>query len=292
MELIYSGFEQHFMQDGHPFFAHIYSGKGALPNGFNVGTICLDASEHASLKWEIDTDYSQVLWELDFALDEAVLNDELRYLALELAVDHFTKSIWPQVEEKTFGVSLYRGPFMESLLDPLKSLASHLPESVRPFIFLDTDSIPDPRTYFRSINQAELGYLTPVLKGKWPERYPYAFPALAWNHPNSLLGIFSDTLYPPLPERRLSVGVLVPESGDFPVLEGATRMIPEQILTHEWEGVDQLIVVSSSVNERTQRKLRGFEAAGGEVIFTDCLNDGAMPLLRETSQLSCPAASH
>src|ERR1700716_2429742 len=105
MELIFSGFEQHFIREGKPFYPHIYSGEGPLPEGFNAGVIRLDASEHSSLKWEIKQDYPLVLWELDFDLDEEMVGDEARYLALELAVDHFTQTLFPSYEAKTLGVA-------------------------------------------------------------------------------------------------------------------------------------------------------------------------------------------
>lgn len=266
MELIFSGFEQRFLRGGKPFFARIYSGKGLLPEGFNVQTITLDASERSTLKWQFEIQEALILWELDFALDEGVAEDEARYLALELAADHFAKTVLPRFEDRTFGVALYRGPFSEQLLDILKALASQLPETVRPFVFFDTSMIGDAAVYFRSLSQASLGFLTLILRGKWPEAYPYAFPALAWGHSYSPLGYFSETFYPSFPERVLSTGVLIPESGPFAIPEEPVRMIPEQLLTHEWEGIDRLIVDFSTVSDRCRRKLRGFEAAGGEIV--------------------------
>jgi hypothetical protein len=267
MELTFSGFEQRFMRNGNPFFARIYNGNGPISGEFNVHMITLDASERSSLKWEFDVKEALILWELDFALDDNVAEDEGRYLALELAVDYFSKNIWPQYEEQTFGVALYRGLFSEQLVETLKLLASRLPQTVRPFVFFDTSTIDDAQTYFRQLNQFTLGYLTPILKGKWPEAYPYAFPALAWGHSNSPLGYVSESFHPPLPQKVLSTGVLIPEDGPFIIPKEPVRMIPEQLLTHEWEGIDRLLVIDSSVSVSCRRKLRGFEAAGGEINF-------------------------
>lgn len=291
MELIFSGFEQHFVHEGKPFFAHIYSGSETMPEKFNVGTIQLDASEHSSLRWNVEPAYTYpyILWELDFSIDEEIINDEGRYLALEIAVDYFSKNIWPLFEKKTFGVSLYRGPYKKELLEPLKWLASHLPEEVCVFVFMDTTSISDLRTYFCSINQLTFGPLIPILKGKWSEKYPYAMAALAWDHPFSPLGIFSRQWHSPLSEKHLPVGVLLSENGKFPLLEGDFRMIPEPFLTHEWEGMDYLVVEEACIDERTQRKLAGFCAAGGEVVTSiSSLNDGAELQLPGISQPSCP----
>ncbi len=236
--------------------------------------VTLDASEHSSLKWTFEVGEASILWELDFALDEGILDDEARYLALELAVDHFTKTVWPKYEGQTRGVALYRGPFLESLLHPLMLLASHLPETVRPFVFLDVDRFPDATSYFRAVNPFTLGSLTPILKGKWAEKYPYAFPAF----------------YPELPEKPLNLAVLIPEEGTFPIPDQPARMIPEQILTHEWDGVDYLLVDPASISDRCRRKLCGFEAAGGIVISS--LDDVIAPQLQETSQPSSLDALH
>ncbi len=288
MELVYSGFEQHLNKEGASFFPFIYSGKAPLPTGFNTGIICLDASERSTLKWEYEEAalYPYILWELDFALDENIVSDEARYLALELAIDHFAQTVLKAHEAKTVGVALYRGALNSTLLDPLQLLASRLPQSVRPFIFLDTTDIADATTYFQAINQVTLGSLLPILKGKWPQLYPYAFPALAWDHACSPLGVVSDRFCEPLSEKKVERAVLMPEKGSFPIPEGDFRLIPEALLTHEWDGVDQLLVDPSSVHGRCQRKLKGFEAAGGEVIFISSRGGGEEPQLPETSRPS------
>lgn len=266
MDLIYSGFKQHFVCDAKPFIPRIFSGKGTLPQEFNVGTISLDASERSNLKWEVETDYPLILWELDFALTEESVLDEARYLAFELAVIYLSKTLLSRFEKQTFGVSLYQGRYVHAFLDPLKSLASHLPESVRPFVFFDVDEIPDAASYFRIVNQDNLGFLLPVLKGRWVEQYPYALPALGWGHHSSPIGNYSDKPLTCLPERRLEKGVLLPEVGDVPIPEGVFRVIPERLLTYEWEGIDQLLINPASLTANCKRKLEGFKAAGGEVI--------------------------
>ncbi|MEZ5314843.1 MAG: hypothetical protein R3E91_01325 [Chlamydiales bacterium] len=267
MELVFSGFNQHFLYKGEPFFSRIYSGEGELPKGFNVQEIVLDASENSSLKWQFQIKDALVLWRLDFALDIAILSDEPRYLALELALDHFLKTVWPRFEESTFGIALYKGPFLPPIISIIKRLASHLPENLLSFIFLDTEGIADLQTYFRSLNQFALGFFIPVLKGKWSKMYPYAFPALAWDHVYSPMGYSSEVLLSSFPEKRLSTGVMIPKYGSFPLPEETFRIIPEEILTEEWEGLDRLIVSSSAMTEEAQRKLHGFVAAGGEVIY-------------------------
>lgn len=304
MEIIFSGFHQQLRRNGTPFIPKIYSGEGPLPDGFNAGSVRLDASEGSSLRWNVEevNALPLVLWELDFSLTQEILEDEARYLSLVLAVDHFKNTIWPRFKSKTLGVVIYRGMFKEFFLDSLKLLASHLPDSVIPFVLFDVGHLSDLQTYFRLVNQVNLGYLIPVLKGKWAENFPYAFPLLGWDHPYSPLGSFSKNPLTQLPEIPLTNAVLLPEGGkDFPLPKSTWRVIPQQILTQEWEGIDRIFVNSSSIDDPTKRKLLGFCASGGEVwtigkalglpneIIIKSLGDPAVLQLQETSQLSCPA---
>jgi hypothetical protein len=43
------------------------------------------------------------------------------------------------------------------------------------------------------------------------------------------------------------------------------RVVAEEYLTAEWDGLDELLVIASSMNPLLQRKLQGFSAAGGTV---------------------------
>jgi hypothetical protein len=44
------------------------------------------------------------------------------------------------------------------------------------------------------------------------------------------------------------------------------RIIPEYSLIHQWDGLDDLIVVSSTIGIQGRRKLQGFCAAGGRIL--------------------------
>ncbi|GAB4185037.1 MAG: hypothetical protein Tsb0015_01650 [Simkaniaceae bacterium] len=44
------------------------------------------------------------------------------------------------------------------------------------------------------------------------------------------------------------------------------RVIPEFLLTEQWENLDQLVVCSAFLSEQGMRKMQGFEAAGGRII--------------------------
>ena len=50
------------------------------------------------------------------------------------------------------------------------------------------------------------------------------------------------------------------------------RLIPENLLIVEWEGLDELVVDSKLLDHQGLRKLQGFVAAGGTVIEADSFN--------------------
>ena len=47
----------------------------------------------------------------------------------------------------------------------------------------------------------------------------------------------------------------------------AFRLIPENSLTTEWHQLDRLFVAPELVSPQGVRKLQGFKAAGGELVF-------------------------
>ena len=66
-------------------------------------------------------------------------------------------------------------------------------------------------------------------------------------------------------------------------------MIYENLLTHEWDGIDKLIIFPQALTEWARRKIRGFVAAGGEIITYPDVATLLQP--QETSPLSSPAFS-
>lgn len=306
MSILFSGFQQRIILNGEPFYPYISSTAESVPSNCNAVCIRLDASSTSLLNWKKEIARAEalqeagirILWEMDFSLYTETFSDEARFLSLEMAVKHFTKTIWPLFSQASLGVILYRGSLdfsegfpwsfeeqeacegspaffcREVILKHLKLLASYLPEEAACFLLLDADSMHDAAAYFRLTDQAAFFPFHLILKGRWPKKYPYALPSLAWDHDRSPLGMFSPFPGQALPELRVPLAVFLPEETDWDafaaVIEqlGSTpfRMIPEKLLTHEWEGVDRLFVCSKGVTLRGKRKLCGFAAAGGLVI--------------------------
>ena len=296
----FTGFCQKLLVDGRPFLAQIYEGEGDPPVGFNIVRLSLDASAHSSLDWKLQIERAQrytangffILWELQFSLFNTPLEDDVHFLSLHISVQHFIDTIWPHFHQVTFGVALYRGRCAlsqkQELLDDLKILSSSLPDETSCFIFLDTSSITEPESYFSLVSQEGYGHLKLILKGTYFERYPYAVPALAWGNSYSPLGYCSEKLERTLQGKKILYALCLPnklegeltlalEQGDmtFPF-----RVIPEALLDQEWDGVDQLMIFPQLVSEQGWRKIRGFVAAGGEII--DCPDGATLPRLPQT----------
>jgi hypothetical protein len=288
IQVNFTGFEQKLLVDQKPFFAKIYEGREELPEGFNVVCIPLDASDRSLLQWQEALLFAQkaiergflILWELQFALLEGSLDDEIRFMTLELNVQHFHETVWAKFQEHSFGVALYRGELQEGIVDDLKSLAAWLAEEVSCFLFVDTTKVTNLEDYFKIANQEAFGHLYPILKGPFSEHYPWAVPSLSWGHGSSALGFSSDTLKTSLPQQRIQQALCLPKQGNWDHIQQAIdhfgalpfRVIPENLLAQEWEGIDTLIIFPQTLTEKTSRKIEGFQAAGGEVIaFSELL---------------------
>ncbi len=285
LNIEFTGFTQKLLLNETPFVAHIYDGNGEPPSGFNVARIALDGSEHSLLDWrdEIERAHTYVqkglliLWEVQFSLLNGSWEDEARFLALNLSMQHFIDTVLPLFQNASFGVALYRGSCnlcqSDDLLNHLKMLAAALPDEISSFLFLDTTECTEPETYFSMICHERYGHFKLLLKGPCCEKYPYATAALAWGGAHSPLGYCSDHCASPMKEQRISRALCLP-----PLLRGQLhsilaqlkahipyRVIPEALLEQEWEGIEQLFIIPDLVSEMGWRKIRGFMAAGGEV---------------------------
>lgn len=187
----------------------------------------LDASETSSLKWDADGE----LFALELGLTDELIADEARLMALELALQEFSK----QFEQAPAILGTYREEWLETLIH----LASHIQGT--PYVCVDTNAIPDAQSYLRLLGTLRCTSLVPLPHGKWAQTFPDAL------------------------SHKPTLGVLLPEEGNFPIPDAPFRLIPEQLLTHLWDGLDTLLIDPESITPLCARKLRGFEAAGGEV---------------------------
>lgn len=242
-----------------------------------------------------------ILWELDLGLSERVFTPSFlsQFSALFLGVDEFCKQIVSRFERHTFGVILYKGrvDFMrlfpkeewegewnEKLREPslagpngyllfcagilsesLHSLVSLLPDSLLVFALIDVSSVPSFAVMAHLFLHERFEHVHLAFKGA---QLPCS--ALLWE---------GDILtYQAIPS---SLGLLLPE--DVSVTNAmlawldqvvtrqkekrqAFRVIAEEKLTEEWDGLDVLIVPpEETLGPQVKRKLKGFVAAGGSL---------------------------
>jgi len=280
----YTGFHQQMLMNGRSFVPMIYDGEAKVPEGFNSVCVSLDLSDKSTLQWQdaIQTAHELIqnglwiVWDLRLDLLEGSLEEDTRFMTLQLGIHHFTQTVWPSFKESTIGFILFKGEFEEKIIDYLKLLAALLPDEVPSFLFLDTTGIEDPAVYFRYLASDQFGHLQLALKGPYAERFPFALPALGWGHSHSPLGFCSHEVGQSIIQRRIEYAICFPEKGVFEfnkaietLAEKPFRIIPESLLTLEWDGIEKLIIFPSTLHERGWRKIRGFEAAGGQLIIVD-----------------------
>ena len=244
MKCSYTGFEQAFIRDGAPFF----------PTSETVVSIPLDMSRTSSLKWDVPDDDRLILWELETDLWESPFPDEGQVRAFESAIDHFIKTLYNP--STCFGILLYKGK-MSFPRDLVKTIAACLPDEAMPFLALDGSGLSTEQLLVQ-LKREELTYFGLIIKGG---DHPYALPAIGWDQP-SAFGVYGTGEL--LAQKRIPLALCQPQNGPFKLPKEVCRVIPEQQLIYEWDGVDELIV--PPLTSEGQRRVNGFIAAGGNVL--------------------------
>lgn len=250
---------------GYSVFARLWQSKGLsllmtefvrqeerpriLPSGGSVRSVVLDCGIRSNLKWSIEKGVP-ALWELQ----TEALEDEGAIRAFELAIDHVVDTVI--AHHPTFGVLLYKGKG-PAPITLLRSLAARLPDEVTPYIALDLSEY-DHSDFFHALKREELVHFGLIIKGG---RWPYAIKAIGWDQP-SPYGVYGQGEI--LPMKNISFALCYSEDATFEVPQELCRIIPESLLTDEWEGVDRVLAIAPTAMGK--RKLAGFEAAGGTVL--------------------------
>lgn len=247
--------------------------------------IHLLADMKGDLDWESQVEKAKneagpLYWALDFG-GKFDPHDPLFYSSAVLAVEEFSKTVWPHFEERTAGVVLYNGGanFLESLVfseraevlfeefvsqfperfdrghleqlfaanllsDLLHRLASFLPEEVKAICRIDASLVSDKAKFLHLICKRRFEHLHLEISGM--------------DFKDSSTGISL-----PLDE-RLDPAAFVQLNA---LLEKGFRLIPEELLNENWDGLDRVIALRSYTSEWGMRMLHGFEAAGGEIAW-------------------------
>jgi hypothetical protein len=249
--------------------------------------IVLPASLQDDLNWKQELSLAEkqkgkVIWE--FALGLRDLSDPAFFQSYVIAMDLFKEKVWPLFGASSEAVSLYRGGLiscdeelfqewlqdlyaeksplnlvgrmrqhlyrvfcLNALLEYLHRLGSYLPDSVPLLVEIQ---LPEGMT------RAEAAHLLSK------ERFGHLQTALAPLQSSVALCLPAEEemTLPVLRELDELIDSLEEEQIAF-------RIIPEALLTEEWEGLDRLFVLEKTLTAQGKRRLQGFTAAGGEVVY-------------------------
>lgn len=240
-----------------------------------------------------------LLWELDLGLSEKVFTPTSlsHFSSLFFEVDAFCKHILDRFAPHTFGVILYKGSADMARLFPkeawesewnerlkessieestgyllfcagvlseaLHSLVSLLPDSLLVFALLDVSVLPSFALIAHLFLHERFEHINLAFAG-----VPFPCNVLLWQG--------ESLTYQVVPASR---GLLLPRDASFTratlnwldtvstcTTQCAFRVVAEENLTEEWDGLDELIIPSEeTLGLQAKRKLQGFVAAGGTI---------------------------
>lgn len=152
-----------------------------------------------------------------------------------------------------------------------------LPDTMTCFVLLDNDGIHDPYQMAQLCNKecfqhfcigmtgkgnlgGELGWKDSILKAGSISRELLTCMPLS----SACVGVCLPLVVRCFPSDREKLGKVI---GMLQEKKMAFRIISEAFLTTEWDGLDYLIVQSDALSAQGRRKLQGFCAAGGVVVY-------------------------
>jgi hypothetical protein len=237
----------------------------------------LAARTHDDLLWEIKE--GTTLFEFDLGLNDPYfsLEDELHFNALARALSHFHETVFPN--HPNCSAVLYRGPAdfsryflwtelqranFERWKEEMPALSeSHLKRlfcasSFVHYFQMLAHKLPDEMPIKIILDPSDCGTLAETLHLLSPERFEH-FDLESGLESTSNIGV----CFPPdeecCPAVLEQIDALLKRLPSY-------RAVYEPLLREQWEGLDELYVVSRAVTEQGKRKLLGFEAAGGKII--------------------------
>lgn len=270
---------------------NIYEGPFPVPSHFNAITLFLNGKMESDLDWKeaktlakkAQEQNKMIVWDLDLGLFDHLqfpLSNQPQFSSLVLSLNHFKDHLWEEFRSITLGLSIYRGTFdvlarQKEAAEYLELLADHLPGDLPLLLFLDVSNVAE---------EQQLDYLNPA---RWHRFYVFSkgatlpFNYFGWGIPTSkgYSGIQEKEI--PLPSKEPLHGICLPKEGPFDSLLKAIsflrgsgfpfKIISEQFLTAQWDGLDYLFYSGACVTFEEKRKLLGFAAAGGALVSTNQL---------------------
>ncbi len=236
---------------------------------------------HEDLRWDIQPD-GRITWKFDLGLNQSYfpLEDEMHFQSLSVALTQFTKDVWPQYEAQTDRAILYQGSadfsiffkwterqeanFAEWKQDRPKTDESHLrklfcAEAFILYFQMLAHRLPDELPLALLLDVTGLG--TPAQTHHILSSERFAHFMVEPTQPQANVGI----CFPP--DSLCGDAVLAQIDQVIGELKVPYKAVYETHLTEQWDGLDDLYVLESALTPQGIRKLKGFEAAGGNIIY-------------------------
>jgi len=257
----------------------------------------LPAQPQDTLDWSIELKQAQeavaadkkIFWKFNLGLESPFfpLEDELRFQALSLALTQFSKEVWPLFQDATFALCLYKGnadlpPLfswtekqkealeewsdkrlfcLEAFAIYFQMLSHRLPDEANIFLLFDLAGFETASQSFAALSKERFEHFTLGIKGKefFREGYRWEGDEIALTSVESSVGI----VFPENP------AVHIEFDQHLDKLKEPVKVIFERFLSEEWAGLDKLYVIRKELTLQGERMLKGFAAAGGEVVFLE-----------------------
>jgi len=145
----------------------------------------------------------------------------------------------------------------------LTLLANYLPDSITPYLLLDASSLEDPFECVCLLDPERTERFQRAVKNSSVMTRDFFWGEDLLQPQNSSIGIFlpHSIHYQECDVNRYRNAIRELNESKIPY-----RLIAEDHLIRDWDGLDLLLIDTNAVSMLGMRKINGFRAAGGEVV--------------------------
>ncbi len=253
-----------------------------VPPGYTSAVIFVDATPTSPLCWEMEKKAAEHLIQnglkVSFELKLGIqLLSQATLQTASLAINEFRDRLLEPISEHVEAVVLkrYNEPFKtfedrDREIDFLDILRTNLSPEIPVLLLFSCKSLQDPYMAARMFAQDRFSLFVLGL-----ESSPIYTPSLCYNEGKALLGYFGRDIAKHQP-KECDHAIIMPRfTSDASLLQNLVtnspdaKVISEDSLAVEWEGLDELSFVKNTLAPTTLRLIAGFEAAGGNVVTID-----------------------
>jgi hypothetical protein len=261
------------------------SNQEAVAAPYTAATVLLDARSSSSLNWDeaiasaeqlIEQDV-RLVFDFDLGLSKPLAHVG-QFQAACFALTHFRETVWQRFKAHTAAAILARSHLNlidETATEFFTLLASHLPDDCPLLLLFDCHEVKDACHFALFTTQDRYPRFRLALK-----EVPFATDAITWADA-PCRGDYVGRQFVRGEYTPATVGILLPTIDQYEkinrahlkktidiLLETKTpfKIIPEEFLTMEWEGLETIVLTHNSPSLPVRRALDGFIAASGKVV--------------------------